>query len=517
MDAEHSHGRGLLARNSLFNLVGQILPLFIGFFSIPYVVKGLGAEGFGILSIAWTLLGTFSMLDLGLGRATTKSVAECMNPEKAHRLPGLVWTSIALQTGLGIAGGLLIAAFVPLLVDHLFKISPGWTGEAKTSLFILAAAVPILLLANGVRGILEAAQRFDLVNYIKVPTSFSFYLIAALGIPLHWRVSTIILVSVFIRLVSAGVFLFFGMRVFPQLRTQWSFSTRELRGLFSFGGWVMVTNLTGPIFGYLERFAIASILSVSMLSYYVVPFELISKIFIFPSSIAPVLFPYFSREGNARTAAISDVSARTLKYLVFLMTPIVVIVFVFAREILTAWMGPDFAARSASTLQWVTLASFLGSFAYIPFTSVQALGRPDLKAIQDIIALPCYVAYSWPLMKHFGIPGAGAAKLVCTVIDCVLLFSFASWLKAFSLRSWVRGPLARAVLISFGYAVSVFAIKLLIADLLVVAVLVLVSSLLYVVGLWAAALGQEERSTLRRAVKSFGQRVSVAPLQEVQE
>jgi len=62
----------LLARNTLLNLVGHLVPLLAGLATIPYVVRGLGNDGFGILSIAWVLLGYFSLPALGLGRESAK-------------------------------------------------------------------------------------------------------------------------------------------------------------------------------------------------------------------------------------------------------------------------------------------------------------------------------------------------------------------------------------------------------------------------------------------------------------
>ena len=79
---------GSLARNTGLNIIGQVVPLLVGLGAIPYVVRGLGTERFGILSIAWVLLGYFSLFDLGLGRATTKFVAECLGRGELHHLPG---------------------------------------------------------------------------------------------------------------------------------------------------------------------------------------------------------------------------------------------------------------------------------------------------------------------------------------------------------------------------------------------------------------------------------------------
>jgi O-antigen/teichoic acid export membrane protein len=492
--------KGLLVKNSALNFAGQVVPLLIGVVTIPRIVRGLGPEGFGILSIAWTLLSCFGIFDLGLGRATTKFVAEAIRPDKASRLPGLVYTSVGLQTILGVLGGLATAAFVPLLV-RLFKMPPASVSEARASLYVLALAVPILLCSNGLRGVLEAAQRFDLVNYIKVPTSISFYLIAAIAIPLHLRVSTIVLWSVLSRLLSLAAYLVLCFHVFPQLRHGIRFVRQEVPALMSFGGWVMVSNTAGPIFGYLERFVIASALSVGVLTYYAVPFDLMSKIVIFPASIAPALFPYFSYHCDRPGSVVSDMTSRTLKYLLFLMTPVVAVFTIFAGDILRLWMGAEFAKQSTVVLQIIAVSFFINALAYIPFTSVQALGRPDLKAILDVVSLPVFVLYSWMFMRHMGISGAAVAKLVAGIIDTVFLFWFASRLKAFSLRDCFSGSLLRGLVSSAAFAGAALAVKLSGVGLWTAAVLVAGCGLLYAVAFWLTATEEKDRVAIKDMIR----------------
>src|SRR5712691_11098433 len=104
----------LLARNWILNLAGQAVPLVVGLVTIPYLIRGLGTERFGVLSIAWVLLGYFGLLDLGLGRATTKFVAECLGKGDTGRLPGFVWTSLWSQVLFGVAGATLAVGATPL-------------------------------------------------------------------------------------------------------------------------------------------------------------------------------------------------------------------------------------------------------------------------------------------------------------------------------------------------------------------------------------------------------------------
>src|ERR1700730_12593700 len=156
----------LFARNAAFNLAGELVAACVGVVCIPFVVRRLGADAFGILSIAWVLLGYMSVFDLGLSRATTKFVAEAISRKEYQKIPSLVCTSLSFQLVLGLLGGALLAGSSPLLAERILKIPIALITEAKIALLFLAMAVPIVLITNSLRGVLEAAQSFDLISYI---------------------------------------------------------------------------------------------------------------------------------------------------------------------------------------------------------------------------------------------------------------------------------------------------------------------------------------------------------------
>ncbi|MGB9860568.1 MAG: oligosaccharide flippase family protein [Moorellaceae bacterium] len=138
----------LLARNTLFNLLGQVLPLLVGVVTILFIVRGLGTERFGLLSLAWVILGYFSVFDLGLGRATTKYVAEALGKGETDRAPGFVWTTVATQAVFGVVGGLTLAAITPLLVERILNVPPSLVEEARTAFYVLALGVPVALISG---------------------------------------------------------------------------------------------------------------------------------------------------------------------------------------------------------------------------------------------------------------------------------------------------------------------------------------------------------------------------------
>ena len=497
MTVEGNEPRGLVARNSILNLLGQVLPLVVGIATIPYIVRGLGTVGFGILSITWMVVGYLGTFDLGLGRATTKFVAEHLSPEKIKEVPGLVWTSFALQSAWGLANAAIVAAVVPFAVTHFFKVPAAFVGEARSSLFILCASVPILLGSNALRGALEAAQRFDLVNYVRVPASITFYLVAALAIPFGVGVAGIVFLSVLTRVIAAGAYAVLAFRVFPGLAKGFVLSRGAVRPLTKYGGWLMVTNAAVPLYIYLERFIIAGALSVSMLTFYSAPFELVSRVFIFPGSIAPALFPFFSYHGSKPGRVVPEIAASTMKYLLLFMTPVTGVLVFFARDILQLWLGPEFASHSALVLQLLAITLFLNGFSMVPLTSVQALGRPDLKAILDAFLLPAYAVCCWLLVRSMGINGAALAKLLITAVDTAFLFVFAWRMKSFSIRDCVSGSLSRALVASGGLLFVVFLIASLHSRIVLSVLFLTVCLICYMATFWFVAIGDEDRVTIR--------------------
>ena len=64
-----------IKKNTLWNLIGTGIPVIIGVIIIPYIIKKIGVESFGILSLIWALIGYFGLFDFGLGKAITQQVS----------------------------------------------------------------------------------------------------------------------------------------------------------------------------------------------------------------------------------------------------------------------------------------------------------------------------------------------------------------------------------------------------------------------------------------------------------
>lgn len=441
----------LLTKNWALNLAGQLVPLIVAVAAMPYVIHELGSERFGILSIAWVLLSYSTLLDLGLGRATTKFIAEHLGRDESEKLPAILWTSVWAQLALGLAGALLFAAITTPLVKHL-RMSTGLLTDTTLSFFILAGSLPVVLVGNAFRAVLEASQRFDLVNYVRVPVNSSVFLLPALALPLGIGLPGIVLLLVLARLAATIAYLSLCLWHFPVLRGSYSGDAAVIRTLLAYGGWVTISNLASPLMSNLDRFFIGSLISVSAVGYYTAPFEAVSRCTVFPGSLASTIFPAFSSlEASGSRDRLEELCVRSLKSLLLLLGPLLLLVTAFAREILRIWLGGDFAANGTLVLQILAVGTLINSLAYVPSFLLQGVHRPDLTAKFHLLELPLYIALLWFLLKRMGIPGAALAWSLRVTIDAILLFGAVVCCKWIPRKAFFGNGLFKSALLTLAF------------------------------------------------------------------
>lgn len=436
----------LIARNTLLNLIGQALPLLVGVIAIPLVVHGLGTDRFGLLSLAWVVLGYFTIFDLGLGRATTKYVAEALGKGESDQVSEIIWTAVTFQAALGFIGAIVLFGITDLLVERVLNIPPELVVEAKDTFHLLALSIPLVLVSSSFSGVLEAAQRFDLVNAVRIPSSILTFILPLVGLYLGFGLPGIVVLILLARLGTLIALAWMDFRIVPDLRGH-SVSLARFSSLFSFGGWVMITSIVGPFLVYLDRFLIGSLLTMAAVAYYTAPYEMITRLWIVSASLSMTLFPAFSAlEGVRDRERLSIFFARSIKYVLLISGTIIVLIVVYAEQILQIWLGGDFAAESTAAIQVLALGVLINSLAQTPFALLQGVGRPDLPAKFHLIELPIYVGMVWILVSEFGIAGAAAAWTVRVALDTVLLFMVTFKIHHISLSLLTEEGMKRAII-----------------------------------------------------------------------
>ncbi len=414
-------GRRLLARNTLLNLAGLGVPLVVALAATPPLIRALGVERFGVLTTAWAVIGYFSLFDLGIGRALTHLVAGRVGEGREAEVPPAVWTATVLLLALGAAGGLTVWLLAPWLVEDVFRISPALRGETAGAIRLLAVSLPLVTSTAGLRGVLEAYQRFGAVNAIRLPLGVLTFLGPLAVVPFSRSLVALVGVLVLARMAAWIAHAALSLSAVPALRHLARLDRDVVGALFRYGGWLTVANAASTVMVYMDRFVIGAVVSMAAVAYYVTPYELASRIALVPGALLGVLFPAFATRFAQDPAGAARLFDGAVRLVFVALLPVALALTALAPEGLRLWVGADFAGHATPVLRWITVGVFVNCLALVPATALQGIGRPDLTAKLNVVELPLYLVALWLLLRARGIEGAAMAWTLRAVVDAAVL------------------------------------------------------------------------------------------------
>jgi O-antigen/teichoic acid export membrane protein len=343
-----------------------------------------------------------------------------------------------------------------------------------------------------------------LVNYIKIPTSISVFLLPAIALPFGLRLPGIVLLLVLARAGSALAYMVVCLRVFPVLRRAITFSLQPkiARPLVAYGGWVTVTNVVSPVLAYADRFLIGSMVSVSAIGYYAAPYEAVARLSVLYGSLVTALFPAFSSLRSAGDLdGLEHMYAKSIKFLLLIVGPVMLVLVFFARNLLLLWLGEDFALHSTFVFRLFAVGFFLTSLFVVPFTLLQGLGRADITAKFHVAELFFYVPLVWVLTMHWGLRGAAIAWTCRVIGDGVLLFGAAWRVFSFSPVLLIRRPCSRSILLLMGLGLPLYLVANLEITTLLRGVLTAGLAIAFYGGVWNYVLDPPEKGIIGSLVR----------------
>lgn len=413
-------------RNVLWSLAGTGLPLIVAAASIPSLIAALGTTRFGVLSLAWIVVGYFSLFDLGLGRAITQLVAQKIGSGEESEVPSVVWIGMSLMIALGIVGGLVVAALSPWLVNSKLEIPPPLRAETLTAFYLLAASIPVVIMTAATRGVLEARHRFDVVNIVRAPLGALTYLGPLAVLPFSHELPPMVGALVAVRVLTCAVYLVACLRLYPELARKAPFNRDLLRQMLSFGGWMTLSNVAAPLLLYIGRLALAVMVSAEAVAFFSTPYDVVINLLIIPGVFVSVLFPMFAQQIAADKPAVRKLYRQSLIAMAVVMLPLTVLTFVAARPALAWWINPVFSENGFRVAQLLAIGIFINSFGHLSQALVQAHGRPDLTAKLHVVELVVHIPYLFWLISHHGVVGAAIAWVIRVTLSTIVLGTMAS-------------------------------------------------------------------------------------------
>src|SRR3954447_4915539 len=155
-----------LLLNMAYNIGGTAVSVLVSLATVPMYITTIGTDRYGIVAIAWLLLGYFGFLDFGLSRATANALSR-LGDDRSGRRGQVIVTSFSLNAALGLAAGVLLYFLLDPLARHVFTLPAGLLPEVTGATPLIACMLPLGMISGVASGALQSRERFLLMNVVQ--------------------------------------------------------------------------------------------------------------------------------------------------------------------------------------------------------------------------------------------------------------------------------------------------------------------------------------------------------------
>ena len=398
--------------NALFNAVSSIVPLILSFIFWPYIVESLGESSYGIFALVSTVIGYFSLLDLGLGNAVVKYVAEYAgkNRELTEEVVGVAM-SVFLAAGL--IGVLVILSIARVLAVDLLKIPPDLVDAAYQAFCAASLGFFVTILLTLFTAILNGLNRYDISSSALAVMGVVTTVGAVLLLRAGFGLIHLVWLNILIPLAVVVFYFLMARKLMPGISFRLRLNRGTLKRILHFGMFALLSRVTDVISSQVNLLVIGAILGMSAVTYYVIPFTILSRLTNLLCRVGMVIFPAISElQGQSRHDTIRELYLTTSRIILSFAAAFTVPLLIFGPRFLYLWMGPEFAARGGLVMQLITAGVFLSLCTNVPTFVVNGLGRPKVSGVAAICTAALFLALMFPGAFYGGIDGVAAAHLI---------------------------------------------------------------------------------------------------------
>jgi O-antigen/teichoic acid export membrane protein len=403
--------------NTIYQIGSQIVPAVAAITAIPFLLRRLGPEAFGIVTIFSAALLYFTMLDLGLGRAATRFMAQSLEANRPGDLRRYFWGSIILLSGVGVVvtAGCLLG--VSVLVSNYLKIPALYSRAATESFYIICLTIPVVTLTATLRGFLEASGRFPFVSIVSGCSGVAIYVLPALAVLVGGGLVAVAASFAVSRGATCGAFAIGCWRTEGRPSLHPIFDVTAVRQMLSFGGWLSVSNIVGTAMIYCDRFLLGIWVSMAAVTSYGMPLDMVSRLQILITSLCAVLFPLMSRLDESGSAHFQSVYRGAIAISLSVLAPLTTFAVVVAPGLMKVWLGDRNTSDAVFAARVFLAGAVVQSVGSIAWTALHARGRSDLTAWVHLTEFPLYCGLFYVAATRFGVHGAALAWLGRVIVD----------------------------------------------------------------------------------------------------
>jgi O-antigen/teichoic acid export membrane protein len=414
----------MFIRNSLWNVTGSALPAIAALASVPLLIKALGVEGFGIVTLVSSMIGYFAVLDINLSAGAIKYLAESHTAGDQRRFAETFWFGLMFYGALGLFGALVIFTAGAWLVEGIFNLPVHSHDTTLLALQVGAAGFALSQMQSYLLVVPQSLQRYDrsaqseaffgvLVNVASVVAALSYGSVAAV---IAARVAVSLLNVIYL------VYLIHSLHL--GIRLAWP--GKEVRNaLTRFSAYAYLSKIATTLHQHGDKLIVGALAGPVALTFYTVPATLASRILGLTYRLSSVIYPMTSAlAASARIHELRPIYLGTMRYVTYINLVALGVIVLAGDEFLHHWVGESFVVQGYPVLVLMTVALLMDSLTNIPSLVNDALGHPEVSGRFALLRGLIGVTLVYAGAHAAGIVGAAIAHLLTAILMSISFLVF---------------------------------------------------------------------------------------------
>lgn len=445
---------GLIRQNLIANYAGKIWAGIINLALVPIYIRFMGVEAFALVGFYLTLQSLLVLFDFGLSTTVNRELARYSSllgqeqkMRNITRTLEIVYWSIAGVIGIGM---LLLS---PTIASHWLRADTLPSDTLQKVIFKMGLAIAFQFPVSFYAGCFMGLQRQVLYNGLNAV----IWTIRGIGAAFVVSVSANPVVDffnwqLFASILNVAVLAIMLWRTLPPSAKPAHFERELLYRVWRFAAGMSGIFITTLLFNQLDKVILSRLLSLTVFGYYSLAWQIIGALLILYFPLYAAFFPVFTQHvARGDTEGLKHAYHRSCQLMSVAILPVVLIIALFAKDILLIWTGNITIASNTHVLVSVLiLGAAFSALLYMPFTIQQAYGYTKYGVYAYLGAL----IVSIPLIVFFAMTyGAVGGALVWTSINGILFlvtipFTHKKFLRGEN-RRWYVEDVGRPLLAAF--------------------------------------------------------------------
>lgn len=423
-----------LGRNLLAGLANSVWSALVSLAVVPFYLKYLGIEAYGLIGFFVTTQAVLSLLDMGMAPTINREVARCSAAGNLKEAGKLLHTLAVVYWGMAGAIALLILSLAPLIAKY-------WLQSKQTTPETISHAVMLMGLVVACRwpiglyqGALIGAQRMTVSSSINMV----MVTVGSLGAVAVLAFVSPTIEAFFIWQASVGLVYAISMRTAAWRiigkTKQNRFNVDELKRIWHFTAGMSAIGLTGLVFTQLDKVILSKMLGLEEFGHYMLATLVVSGLSVLVAPAYNVVYPRMTvLVATGETEKLVSFYRLGTRMLATVLFPIAMILVVFSEDLVQVWTGnPAMASSVSPVIALLAIGSALHGIMHFPYALQLAYGMTRLpltiNAILMVVLVPLIIFFA----LKYGALGGAMAWLVLHVLYILL----GTWLTH---RSLLKG------------------------------------------------------------------------------